>query len=64
MPDTTLSPDRMDRLHALRTKVLVEADITSVQNQSLIQNRREQICDAALSLFLEKGFAATTIRDI
>ena len=26
--------------------------------------RREQICDAALELFLEKGFASTTIRDI
>lgn len=64
MPDTTRPSDRMDRLHALRTKVLVEADITSVQNQSLIQNRREQICEAALGLFLEKGFAATTIRDI
>lgn len=26
--------------------------------------RREQICQAALELFLEKGFASTTIRDI
>ncbi|SFS42141.1 transcriptional regulator, TetR family [Sulfitobacter marinus] len=53
-----------ERLHKLRTQLLAEADITSVQNQELIQSRREQICDAALELFLEKGFAATTIRDI
>lgn len=52
------------RLHALRSQLLAEADITNVQNQSLIQSRREQICEAALELFLEKGFAATTIRDI
>jgi AcrR family transcriptional regulator len=44
--------------------VLAEAEITSVQNAALVQSRREQICDAALELFLEKGFAATTIRDI
>lgn len=43
---------------------LQEAEITSVQNSSLVQTRREQICDAALELFLEKGFASTTIRDI
>ncbi len=46
------------------SKTLKEADITSVQNDALIQSRREQICDAALELFLEKGFASTTIRDI
>nr|WP_263618748.1 TetR/AcrR family transcriptional regulator [Seohaeicola saemankumensis] len=44
--------------------VLAEAEITGVQNETLIQTRREQICDAALELFLEKGFASTTIRDI
>ena len=60
MPDTTTPA----RLQALRSQFLAEADITSVQNQSLIHSRREQICDAALELFLEKGFAATTIRDI
>ncbi len=64
MSDTTIPTRGGDRLQALRTQFLAEADITSVQNQSLIQNRREQICDAALELFLEKGFAATTIRDI
>lgn len=44
--------------------VLHEAEIKGVQNQTLIQKRREQICEAALELFLEKGFASTTIRDI
>lgn len=44
--------------------LLAEAEITGVQNETLIQKRREQICDAALELFLEKGFASTTIRDI
>lgn len=43
---------------------LVEAVIDAVQDETLIQTRREQICDAALALFLEKGFASTTIRDI
>jgi len=43
---------------------LEEAEIKSVQNAALVQSRREQICDAALELFLEKGFASTTIRDI
>jgi AcrR family transcriptional regulator len=64
MHDTSTTAIRSDRLSALRTQMLAEAEITSVQNQSLIQSRREQICEAALSLFLEKGFAATTIRDI
>ncbi|RMC37591.1 TetR/AcrR family transcriptional regulator [Paracoccus alkanivorans] len=52
------------RLSAVREELLEEADITNVQNQTLIQEKRQQICDAALELFLEKGFAATTIRDI
>ncbi|MEE3099850.1 MAG: TetR/AcrR family transcriptional regulator [Pseudomonadota bacterium] len=43
---------------------LSEAELTVVQNETLIQRRREQICQAALDLFLEKGFASTTIRDI
>lgn len=43
---------------------LSEAELTGVQNATLIQRRREQICQAALDLFLEKGFASTTIRDI
>lgn len=53
-----------DRLRAARSELLKEADIRVVQNQSLIDDRRKQICDAATELFLEKGFAATTIRDI
>ncbi|MDF1856581.1 TetR/AcrR family transcriptional regulator [Pseudooceanicola sp.] len=47
-----------------RSEFLEEAEIKSVQNQQLVQARREQICEAALELFLEKGFSATTIRDI
>ena len=43
---------------------LAEAIVDTVQDETLIQTRRDQICDAALELFLEKGFASTTIRDI
>ena len=43
---------------------LQEAEIGAVQDAALVQRRREQICDAALELFLDKGYAATTIRDI
>lgn len=43
---------------------LTEAHVDVVRNEELIHKRREQICDAALDLFLEKGFASTTIRDI
>lgn len=43
---------------------LTEASVSRVQNEALTETRREQICDAALELFLEKGFASTTIRDI
>ncbi len=43
---------------------LVEADVHGVQDSALIEMRREQICEAALELFLQKGFASTTIRDI
>ena len=56
MPTDGKKPDQGARLQ--------EARITSVQNETLVASRREQICDAALELFLEKGFAATTIRDI
>jgi AcrR family transcriptional regulator len=45
-------------------KLLSEARVDGVQNTSLAEERREQICDAALELFLEKGFSSTTIRDI
>lgn len=43
---------------------LVEAAVDGVQDATLTETRRNQICDAALALFLEKGFDATTIRDI
>jgi len=43
---------------------LVEATVEGIQNFSLAKQRRDQICDAALELFLKKGFASTTIRDI
>lgn len=44
--------------------MLVNPEASSVKNEQLIQLRRTQICDAALELFLEKGIASTTIRDI
>lgn len=43
---------------------LTEAPVDGIQNASLVEQRRDQICDAALELFLQKGFASTTIRDI
>jgi len=43
---------------------LSEAKVENVQNTTLVEQRRDQICDAALKLFLEKGYASTTIRDI
>ncbi|MFC4261120.1 TetR/AcrR family transcriptional regulator [Marinobacter lacisalsi] len=52
--------------HAIRKlpEELVEAPVDGIQNTSLVEQRRDQICDAALELFLQKGFASTTIRDI
>ncbi len=52
------------RMRAVRKELLEEADITNVRNRDLIQAKRQQICEGALELFIEKGFAATTIRDI
>lgn len=49
---------------ALDREQLVEATVTGVQDIALTETRRNQICDAALELFLEKGFDSTTIRDI
>lgn len=43
---------------------LVEARVDGVQDTALTEMRRNQICDAALELFLQKGFDSTTIRDI
>lgn len=55
----------MDREHDLRHgAALAEAVVEEIQDSELVQARREQICNAALELFLEKGFASTTVRDI
>jgi len=35
-----------------------------IRNPELLERRRREILDAALELFLEKGFKATTVRDI
>lgn len=43
---------------------LAEAVVHGVQDAALVERRRDQICEAALELFLRQGFAATTIRDI
>jgi AcrR family transcriptional regulator len=40
------------------------AEIGTIRNPELVEQRRGQILDAAQRLFLEKGYAATTIRDI
>jgi AcrR family transcriptional regulator len=37
---------------------------TSIKNQSLVEKRREQIFDAVLRLFSEKGYHRTTLREI
>lgn len=38
--------------------------VKQVKNKTLVSKRRSQITKAALNLFLEKGYHATTIRDI
>jgi AcrR family transcriptional regulator len=43
---------------------LVEAEVNAIRDPELVASRREQLLDAGLKLFLEKGFASTTIRDI
>ena len=43
---------------------LAEAEVNAIRDPELVDKRRNQILDGALSLFLEKGFASTTIRDI
>ncbi|MBM7335195.1 MAG: TetR/AcrR family transcriptional regulator [Alcanivorax sp.] len=48
----------------MKEEKLAEAVVGKVQDPALKEARLEQICDAALDLFLEKGFASTTIRDI
>ena len=43
---------------------LAEARIDAIRDRELVGKRRGQILDASLALFLEKGYAAVTIRDI
>lgn len=43
---------------------LAEAEVNAIRNPDLVEKRRTQILDAALGLFLKKGYASTTIRDI
>ncbi len=38
--------------------------VKQIRNPALVQERRTQILDAALELFIEKGYHRTTIRDI
>ena len=45
-------------------KDLAEAEIHAIRDTGLVETRRNQILDASLRLFLEKGFAATTVREI
>jgi AcrR family transcriptional regulator len=49
----------MDR-SPLRTKDVV----TQIKNPNLVERRRRQIVDAAVELFIEKGFHKTTTRQI
>ncbi len=37
---------------------------TQIKNKELVEKRRGQVIDAAVRLFLQKGFHATTIREI
>lgn len=43
---------------------LEEAEIDVIRDLGLVETRRNQILDASLKLFLQKGYAATTVRDI
>ncbi|MGB0410225.1 MAG: TetR/AcrR family transcriptional regulator [Pikeienuella sp.] len=47
-----------------RESDLTEAKVDTIRNSDLVERRRGQILDAALKLFLAKGYASTTIRDI
>ena len=40
------------------------AEVDAIRDADLVEQRRTQILDAALKLFLQKGFSRTTIRDI
>lgn len=49
---------------ANKTGDLEEAEIHAIRDAELVETRRNQILDASLKLFLDKGYAATTVRDI
>ncbi|MEM7271066.1 MAG: TetR/AcrR family transcriptional regulator [Pseudomonadota bacterium] len=53
-----------DNAQAKAKENLTEAEVNAIRDPALVDKRRNQILDGALALFLEKGFAATTIRDI
>ena len=56
-----LSPGtKADMQDTIRTKDIP----TQVKNPDLVQRRRRQIADAAVQLFIEKGFHKTTTRQI
>lgn len=42
----------------------VEAKMGAIRDVGLVESRRQQLLGAALELFLKKGYASTTIRDI
>ena len=48
----------------VKNEDLAEAEVNAIRDPDLVDKRRNQILDGALALFLEKGFASTTIRDI
>lgn len=55
---------RTPRKDARSEQDLVEAELNAIRDPALVDSRRDQLLDAALELFLEKGYASTTIRDI
>ena len=50
--------------HLTTISNLLEAEVDVIQNKILVEERRDQLLDAAQDFFMDKGFASTTIRDI
>lgn len=59
-----MSEDVNDTMSRRDSQNLAVAQVDAIRNAELVEQRRAQILDAALELFLTKGFGATTIRDI